>query len=276
MVRVLVMIAVAGFFVSLVTLATAVAIGGPQVLEDVAWRGMSPRWSHHGDYDRWAWDDHWDRRNGGGAQTTRELTWSGGDSLELDVPADVQYTQGSAAKVTVTGPERVVNDLEIDGGHIRFSRGHHRHWGDLTIVMTAPSVTHFEINGSGKLAVADYKQDKLDLHISGNGEVTAAGETGDVNLDVSGSGAADLSGLKAKTADIGISGSGDAKVAPTDGAKIDISGSGDVTLLTHPPRLETHISGSGSLNQEAAATAPPAQLAPPAPPPPPAKKGKAS
>ncbi|MBS0332048.1 MAG: hypothetical protein JSS35_04725, partial [Proteobacteria bacterium] len=38
MIRVLVMIAVAGFLVSVVTLSSAVAIGGPDLLTDGFWR----------------------------------------------------------------------------------------------------------------------------------------------------------------------------------------------------------------------------------------------
>lgn len=273
MVRVLVMIAAAGFFVSLVTVSIAIAIGGPAVLEDYAWRGWSPHWSHYHD-DRWGWDDRGDR-HGGGAETTRELAWTGGDTLNVEVPADVEYTQGPTAKVVVTGPERDVQQLEIDDGRLTWRHDHHHmHFGDIKVVMTAPSVTRFEISGSGKLSVAGYKQDKLDLRISGDGDVSASGETGALDLSVSGSGDADLAGLKAKSAEVDIAGSGEAKVAPSDSAKIDISGSGDVTLLTHPPRLETSISGSGSLHQEAGA----AQPTPPEAPAAPAarKKGKAA
>jgi hypothetical protein len=276
MVRVLVMIAVTGFFVSLVTLSVAVAIGGPAMFEDAMWRGgWGPHWSHHGDWQGARWDDRWERRHGGGPETTRDLTWSGGDSLSIDVPADVQYTQGPVAKVTVSGPQRDLDDLEIDGGRLAWARGrHHMGFGNLDVVMTAPSVTRFEINGSGKLAVANYKQDRLDLRISGNGDATVTGETGALGLNVSGSGDADLGGLKAKSAEVDISGSGDAKLAPSDSARIDISGSGDVTLLTHPAQLSTHISGSGDLHQEAAEAAPPP--AQPAAPAPPKKKGKSA
>jgi len=275
MVRVLVMIAAAGFFVSLVTVSIAVAIGGPAVLEDAAWHGWSPHWSHHGDWEGVGWDDHWDRR-GGGAETTRELAWTGGDTLNVEIPADVEYTQGPTAKVVVTGPEREVQELEIDDGRLTWRHDHHHmHFGDIRVAMTAPSVTRFEISGSGKLSVAGYKQDKLDLRISGDGDVNASGETGALDLSVSGSGDADLGGLKAKSADVDIAGSGEAKVAPSDSAKIDISGSGDVTLLTHPPRLETSISGSGSLHQEAGAAPPAAQPAAPTAAAPP-KKGKRS
>jgi autotransporter translocation and assembly factor TamB len=274
MIRVLVMIAVTGFFVSLVTLSAAVAIGGPQVLEEAAWRGWSPHWSHHGDYEGWGWD-----RRAGGAETTRQLDWTGGDTLDVAVPADVEYTQGPETKLTVSGPQRAVEDLEIDGGRLTFRGGrhHHRHFGDLKIILTAPGVTHFGMSGSGDLTIANYKQDKIDVRVSGNGDVTAHGDVTDLTLEVSGSGDADLGGLKARTADIEMSGSGDAKAAPTDAAKVRISGSGDVTLLTHPPRLETNVSGSGDLHT-AAATTEPAKPAPPAPPakPTPARKGKAT
>jgi len=271
MVRVLVMIAVAGFFVSLVTLSVAVAIGGPAILESAAWGGWGPRWSHHGDWDGWGWDRHWDRDRG--AETTRELAWSGGDTLDVDLPADVQYTQGPAAKVTVSGPARAIEDVEIEGGHLTWSGRHHMHFGDLRVVITAPTVTHFGLSGSGELTIADYKQESLDLRISGNGDVKATGETGALKLDVSGSGDADLSSLKTKSADVDISGSGDVKVAPIESARVDVSGSGDVTLVTHPARLETHMSGSGDLHQEGGS----AQTAQPSPPPPSApKKGKAT
>jgi hypothetical protein len=270
MIRVLVMIAAAGFLVSLASLTAAVMIGGPELLESAAWGGWSPHWVHRMDHV-----ERWDSRDGG-AQTSRELAWSGGDTLDLDVPADVTYTQAPGpAKVTVTGPERLVSEVEIDGGHIGWSHHHrHMHWGDLQITMSAPNVTRFELSGSGRLAISGYKQDKLDLDISGNADVTATGETGALGLDVSGSGDADLSGLKAKDARVDIQGSGDAKLAPTDSAKVDISGSGDVTLLTHPARLDTDISGSGSLHQktpEASAPAPAPAPAKPAP-----KKGKSA
>lgn len=276
MIRVLVMIAVTGFFVSLVTLSTAVALGGPDIFEHVAWNGFDHgRWTIND--DDWNWrHDRGDRHSG--PQTTRELAWSGGDTLEIDVPADVQYTQAPGApKLTVSGPERLVSEVEVEGGRITWrERHHHMHGGDLTIVMSAPSVTRFELEGSGNIKIAGYKQDKLDVHISGSGDVNVAGETGAVDLNISGSGDADLAALKARSADVEIDGSGSAKVAPSDAAKIDISGSGEVTLLGHPPKLDTSISGSGSLHQDGGSSvAAPAPPAPPPPPAPPKKHGKA-
>jgi hypothetical protein len=268
MIRVLVSIAIAGFFVSIVTLSIAVAIGGPSAITDSAWGWGGWSWSgdwghHHGRHGRWA----------DGPQATKEIAWTGTDSLDVDIPADVTYTQAPGpAKLTITGPQEALDALEIDGGHIGSD---HRHWrhGDLTIVMTAPAVTHFGMSGSGRLAIQGYKQDKLSFDLSGSADVTASGEARSVALSASGSSDTDLSGLKVADATIDLTGSGEAKVAATGAVNVNISGSGDVTLLGHPSRLQSSVSGSGSIHEDDADTAS-APAPAPAPPAQPAKPGK--
>ena len=255
MIRVLVMIAVSGFVLCLATLTAATIIGGPEAITRAAWSwGTDHRWAvHDGDWD-WDHDDRSDRwARDGGPQTTRELAWTGGDTLEIDVPAEVHYTQAAGPpKLTISGLRRAVEHIEIENGHIRFDRDRNlrRYGSKLTIVMTAPNVTRFDLHGSSSLAIADYKQDRLRIDLSGNADVTAVGEVNVAELDISGSAEADLGKLKAKGAEVDIAGSGEATIAPTDWAKVDISGSGDVTLLTNPPKLESDISGSGSIHQE--------------------------
>ena len=94
MIRVLVMIAVAGFLVSVVTLSTAVAIGGPELITDGVWN----RWADFGwNWDDADWSDHGRHRRPRrrGPQTTRDLAWTGGDTLDVDVPADVTLHPGA-------------------------------------------------------------------------------------------------------------------------------------------------------------------------------------
>ena len=268
MIRVLAMIAVTGFLVSIVTLSTAVAIGGPEALTDGAWGRWGPwasgnwsvdgnRWGHHG----FRWDGET------GPQATREMAWTGGETLEVDVPADITYTQAPGpGKLIVTGPKRAVEALELNNGTLAFS-GRHHGWSQISIVMTAPAVRRFDLRGSGDLAIVDYRQDKLSLDLSGSANVSAKGEARAVDLVVSGSADTDLSGLKVTDAQVEISGSGGATLAPTGKARLDISGSGEVTLLSHPASLESNVSGSGSIHQRD-------EGAPPARPAPPAKPGK--
>jgi len=264
MIRVLVMIAVTGFLVSVVTLSTAVAIGGPELITDAAWNGWSGkhfRWSHDWDDDRWS--------HRGGAEGKRELAWTGGDALTVDIPADVRYTQASGpAKLTITGPQRELDNLVLEDGHLRFAHGH-RHWDDLVVVMTAPNVTRFDMSGSGRLAIEGYKQDKLIVDLSGDGSFDARGETKALELSISGSGESNLTDLKVGDAKVDIDGSGAATLAPTGAANVNISGSGEVTLLSRPAKLESNISGSGSIHQKDGASMapqPPPEPSEPRPP----------
>lgn len=255
MIRVLVLIAVTGFLLSVVTLSTAVAIGGPDLLSHGAWNWG--RWASNGDFEvnghRWG---HRHDTEASGPQTTREIAWNGGDTLDIDIPADVQFTQAPGpGKLTVSGSKSLVDEVELDGGRLTFRNHGHVRWGDLTIVMTAPSVTRFEMEGSGKLAIAGYRQDKLDVEINGSGDVTAAGDAQSVSLNISGSGDADLGGIKARAAEVDIDGSGNATVAPTESAKLEVSGSGDIILLTRPSRLESNVSGSGTVEQRGESSA---------------------
>lgn len=249
MIRVLLMIAVAGFFLSLVTLSTAVAIGGPDAVARGAWAS--------GDWWDWDWDvdHHLDPpAHDSGPEITREIAWTGGDKLELDVAAEVTYTQAEGpGKLVITGPQRAVEQVEVGGdGRVAYESGGRRH-GRLQIVITAPAVTRFELNGNDRLIVNGYRQDRMDVRLSGSSEMVAQGEAGVVDVEINGSGEADLSGLKARETSVDISGSGEATIAPTEAADLDISGSGEVTLLTNPPRLTSDISGSGSVKREGSA-----------------------
>jgi hypothetical protein len=264
MIRVLVMIAVTGFLMSVVTLSTAVAIGGPEVISDIARDGWGDHWSGS---NHWSWTrDDGDFHNRG-VQGTREMAWTGGDTLDVDVPAEITYTQAPGpGKLTITGPQRALDALVLEDGHLSFTHGR-RHHSDLTIVMTAPAVSRFNLNGSGRLAIEGYRQDKLSIDVSGDTEVSARGEAKGLTLSMSGSGQTDFSGLKLGDADVDIDGSGQATLAPAGAANINISGSGDVTLLTRPSKLESNVSGSGSIHQKdsgAAAVSPPVPPAPPA------------
>ena len=200
------------------------------------------------------------------ATVTKTLAWTGGDRLSVDVPADVVYTQGPTAGVTLTGPQSVLDRVTLVDGKLAYADGpNHQHmvtlhWGrdgfdahdnddELKIVVTAPAVKTFDLAGDGNLSLHGYDQKTLDLTVSGDGSIDATGRTDALKLTVSGDGDADLEGLATGDADITVNGSGDATLAATGKAKVTIAGSGDVDLTTKPATLTTTITGSGSVNK---------------------------
>ena len=243
MTRVLVMTVAVGLALAVFCFAVAGGLGG------LAWGPNGPNW-RMGDH----WGHHLihvdlgDGERASGPLTTRDFTWNGGDSLDLSAPADLEFTQGPTTRITVTGPKDALDRLTIHDGHIDLD-GMWIERGPLKIVMTAPNITKFEASGSQSISILNYDQDQLKVQISGSGDVTAKGKANHAVLDIAGSGDADLGGLTGDDAKVAISGSGDATIAPKHEADIQVSGSGDVHLMTHPAVVHSQISGSGDITQ---------------------------
>jgi hypothetical protein len=173
---------------------------------------------------------------------TREIAWDGGESLVLDVPANVRFVQAPGpGKVVITGPRRSVETFSIAGGVLR--DGTLRTGERLQILITAPKITRFSIKGSDQLLVEDFDQDELHLEATGRAEITASGRAGTIRLNLQGSGWADFSQFKTDGAEVMLTGGRNAIIAPTVWAKL--SGNGDVVLLTQPADLTLKFGDSG-------------------------------
>ena len=262
MIRALLMVAAAGFVLAIASFALAITVGGPELMARGAWAFGPSGWNWDDDdevgRDEWA----------SSPSVTRTFAWTGGDRLRVEVPGDVKYTQAPGpARLTITGPEGVLDRVEVEGGAIKWGRSLHRS-PRLTIVMTAPDVTRFELNGRDRLTLQDYDQPTLDIDLSGNAEVVGNGKAGDLTLEVSGSGEARLGDLPTKGAKVEISGAGEAEIAPSDWAELAVSGAGEIFLLTRPARLTSDVSGSGTIRQGTADPVSP-PISPPAAPMPP-------
>lgn len=254
MIRTLLIIAGASLVLALASIAGAAALGGREFAANgYQWTILDS----DGDGVRF------ERSTGErGPDVARTLQWNGTDTLRLDIPGQVVFTQGSTPSVTVTGSQTAIDRLRLENGRLYMTEGQEsvtfdwrnglHAWSDadsLRIAITAPSVNAFQINGSADLRIVDYDQPRLSLDISGSGEATVHGRTRQASVDVSGSGEADLEGLTTTDADVDIAGSGEVRVGPTGRATIDISGSGDVTLTTRPASVQSNISGSGDIDQ---------------------------
>jgi hypothetical protein len=266
MIRNLTIVAVATFVLCVGCFAGAFALGGRDI--------MQHGWSFPADWNIDVSDDNDHVHIGPGATrdddgesdetSTRQIAWSGSDALQVDVPAEVIFTQaaaGAGASVKVAGPKRLVDrvvmengrlTLREDGGVSIHGRGFDvRHDGDqLSVEIVAPGVRSFTVNGSGDLYLKAYDQADLVLQVNGSGKVDVQGKTKKVDLRVAGSGEADLRALDTGDARIALAGSGEAHVAPHGATQVDVAGSGDVYLTSKPTALSSNIAGSGEVHQD--------------------------
>jgi hypothetical protein len=235
MIRPLLLTALCAFLAAIGFFSIAAAIGGSQIGKFM----HSP-----GNYD-WDSDDN-DSRDG--PPTVKILTWSGSDTLTVMIPATIHYTQGPTTSLGVTGPKRTVDHVVVRDGKLIFDE-HFRHGSRVEVTMTAPNVSHFLLRGSQRLDITGYNQPRLEAAIAGSGSITGKGMADEVEMGIAGSGDIDFGELTSKKVEIHIGGSGDATAAPSEEAQVHIAGAGDVTLKTRPKKLETHIAGSGEIHQ---------------------------
>ncbi|ESQ76121.1 GIN domain-containing protein [Asticcacaulis sp. AC402] len=258
MIRTLLLVTGFGTAIALVCLTAAASIAGHDISD-----GYSLSFSEN--------DNHFGVRKDEAVKPepveTRTLAWAGGEVLTISAPVEVVYTQGPTVSVTATGPKSLVERLTLENGRLSLKDGPgvvktislklNGHGLDIDggddsirVTITAPSVKQFEVAGTGDLTIHGYDQPKLDLRVSGAGEVEAFGRTDALELDISGNGDANLEALKAVDADISISGAGDADISATGKVAVDVSGMGDVTLKTKAASVSTDISGAGEVHQE--------------------------
>ena len=153
------------------------------------------------------------------AQVTRTFVWDGGERLSVGVPGEVRYVPGPDNKVTVTGPQRVVDRMTVRHGAIVFDPWSGRWFGHLfvggrwpedgvRIVVTTPRLSDVDVGGAARLELGRLEQDRLTLGVSGAGRADLSGAIGALDVRVSGAGGATLNGLKTERMGATMSGAG--------------------------------------------------------------------
>jgi len=198
------------------------------------------------------------------------------NKINLEMDADIYFTQGNEQSVIVEAPEKLLehisttvfqNTLTIDfDNHFCYTNKK-----TVKIYIVSPNLEEIDIEGSGDIKVENLlNSDNFKIKISGSGdfyadsmavnifnaEISGSGEVYAASMDtinkqtikISGSGDVDLLAMPCLETSISISGSGDCKVNSIDQLDVKISGSGDVRYLGSPI-INSSISGSGSVKQ---------------------------
>jgi hypothetical protein len=207
--------------------------------------------------------------DGDGPIITEEIFLSDFDGIRLSSSINVYLTQGDDQKVVVEGKANLIEilDRDVNGGiwEIDFEDCV-RDVDEFNVFITLPMFKAIQIDGSGDV----YSENTLltgdlDIDIEGSGDLDLAIEADDIDVGIEGSGEVTLEGfadyvkyridgsgdvkafdLECQTADISISGSGDIEVLVIELLKVRIDGSGTVRYKG-TPELDVDISGSGEV-----------------------------
>lgn len=208
---------------------------------------------------------------GEGALVTETRTTRSFDGIESQVSANVVYAQGTDYKVELTAQQNILNVMEtpISGNTlvVKFKNNVRvKKHEQITIKVTAPSVSSinssgsgnvsvlspltgndlsFRLSGSGNIDLPTITCNNLETSISGSGNISIAGGTANTeHFKISGSGDIDARNVLSKSATTNTSGSGTIRLSASERLDVTISGSGSV-YYWGTPIVSTNVSGSG-------------------------------
>jgi len=192
------------------------------------------------------------------------------DKISNTTEAEIILSQGDSQEVKIRAQKNIIDNLNLDIRSGKWTIKHDkmvRSAKNITIYITIPDIDDIHISGSGDLSTSGSFQNlkKLQIELTGSGDVDFDGDIRDLEIKTSGSGNTDLFGeaetldlkitgsgstyaysLDTERAEIKLTGSGSAKVKVADYLNATISGSGDVYYRGNP-ETEAHITGSGRL-----------------------------
>jgi hypothetical protein len=156
----------------------------------------------------------------------------------------VRYVQApGAGKVVARGPHRSVSTLVVGNGDIRDQL---LHTGTtLELVVTAPSISRFHLNGASRLSIEGYDQKALFVSTEGKAAVDAVGRVNDDTVEMKGSGTVNLARLTTDNASASIGGMSTLVVAPSADANLNVRNFASVVLVSRPKALKTSLTDSG-------------------------------
>lgn len=208
--------------------------------------------------------------SGDGRLTTE--TRSVGDFRHLVVEGDMQVilSQGALAAARITAESNIQPYITLTNTGDKLEVGFREHVSlaatrKIRVYLTAPDPEALTLTGSGEISGTDTLRSpkKMDLRltgsgdihvklhapevscdITGSGDILAAGDIRDLQVTIVGSGDYRGAQLKAESARVKIAGSGDATVFASIGLHASVLGSGNVYYLGDPA-VETSLKGSG-------------------------------
>jgi len=235
-------IALFGFGIAIACAAVAISLGGPGrtfLRRDLLGKNFDLSFLNGGDCAAMSADT---------STITRDLPWTtNSDKIELDLPAIVTWAPGSGDEVIASGPPALVERVRIDGDRVTTdcdSTDDQR----LTIKLPGRAFSHYQIDAVSQLRLAGLNQPELNLDIDGAAIVDAAGVVPDTDLHVSGAASINLNNLITQDLHADLSGASNVVANPAQTADIDISGLGQVTLLSRPKNYHADISGLGHVS----------------------------
>jgi len=212
---------------------------------------------------------------GNGRITTENRSLPDYDKISVAGSFDVKLIKGKEDAIFIKADENLMEyiETEVKNGHLKIqSKKGYQLRSTKIIVITVPfeTVDALSLAGSGNVRSNDVlNSTDLDLNlagsgaldlsvsaknltsqIAGSGNIKLSGNADEFNCEIAGSGNIEAYDLKATASHINIAGSGNVKVHAVSEIHAKIVGSGDVIYTGNPTIEKVKSVGSGSIKKK--------------------------
>ena len=120
--------------------------------------------------------------------------------------------------------------------------------GKMKATISTPNLNGVDASGACKINVEGIESSKFSIDMSGACKGTFSGNTEKLNIELSGATKLNTSDLKAVDVSVDVSGASKCSVYSSESMVADASGASKVVIYGDPPKVETDVSGAGSIS----------------------------
>ncbi|HZG23666.1 MAG TPA: head GIN domain-containing protein [Chitinophagaceae bacterium] len=216
------------------------------------------------------------RVKGNGNIRTEERKVSSFNEVEVHGAIKLYVSQGDLKPVKIEADENLMQYVvvEQDGDRLTVKPrdGFNLQASDeMKVYVTSPVFKSIDVSGAcdilGQTKID--QRERMNLHVSGAGQINMNVHTPEVEAQISGSGTVRLKGetkkfdlglsgaakalcydLLSENTRVDISGAGDAEVYASEKLDAEVSGAGNVSYKGDAPEVNQKVSGAGSVNKK--------------------------
>lgn len=189
---------------------------------------------------------------GSGNVKTDKRSVASFDSVYVGCPGTIQVRSQGQGSLEISGDDNIVplitTEVKNNTLYIR-STDTYSPKDKLQIVISTPDLTKLVFAGAGEATLANIKNDKIEIVMSGAGSVSASGETKEADITLSGAGSVDAKNLHAVDAKVNSTGVGSVDIYATGHLDASAVGVGEINYYGKPKSVNKKAVGIGSINE---------------------------
>lgn len=193
-----------------------------------------------------------DKIKGSGIVKTEKRSLDRFTSLDVSCAGSINVRFQGPTNFEIRGDENIlpliITEVKNDTLYIRSSKEYEPK-DKLEILLSIPDLKRFAFSGAGEADLANIKNKRLEMVLGGAGDLTASGETEEVEITLSGVGSVNAKNLQAVNARVTSTGVGSIDIYATGKLEAKSTGVGEINYYGSPKTVNKQSSGLGEINE---------------------------